>query len=74
MRTTACTKGEEAYVVSRYVDDLLFIGGYKFDLRLYVVTRFRWPLASRLGQRASRWPYALDAAQSGDLATTTRTS
>ena len=67
----ACTKGEEAYVVSRYVDDPLLIGGYKFDLRLYVVvTRFR-PLrafVSRLGfARFCAAKYVSPRSESGDL-------
>lgn len=66
-----CTKGEEAYVVSRYVDDPLLIGGYKFDLRLYVVvTRFR-PLrafVSRLGfARFCAAKYVSPRSESGDL-------
>jgi len=65
------TKGEEAYVVSRYVDDPLLIGGYKFDLRLYVVvTRFR-PLrafVSRLGfARFCAAKYVSPRSESGDL-------
>lgn len=66
-----CAKGEEAYVVSRYVDDPLLIGGYKFDLRLYVVvTRFR-PLrafVSRLGfARFCAAKYVSPRSESGDL-------
>ncbi len=65
------TKGEEAYVVSRYVDDPLLIGGYKFDLRLYVVvTRFR-PLrafVSRLGfARFCAAKYVSPRSEGGDL-------
>ena len=65
------TKGEEAYVVSRYVDDPLLVGGYKFDLRLYVVvTRFR-PLrafVSRLGfARFCAAKYVSPRSESGDL-------
>ena len=42
----------ESYIVSRYVQDPLLIGGKKFDLRVYVVVTSYRPLrayASRLG-------------------------
>ena len=64
-------RGEEAYVVSRYVDDPLLIGGKKFDLRLYVVvTSFR-PLrafVSRLGfARFCAAKYVSSQSSKGDL-------
>ena len=42
----------ESYIVSRYVQDPLLIGGKKFDLRVYVVVTSYRPLrayVSRLG-------------------------
>ena len=67
----AGARGEEAYVVSRYVDDPLLIGGKKFDLRLYVVvTSFR-PLrafVSRLGfARFCAAKYVSSQSARGDL-------
>jgi tubulin polyglutamylase TTLL1 len=62
---------EEVYVVSRYVDDPLLVGGKKFDLRVYaVVTSFR-PLkayVSGLGfARFCGTKYTPAADDSGDL-------
>ena len=64
-------RGEESYVVSRYVDDPLLVGGKKFDLRLYVVvTSFR-PLrafVSRLGfARFCAAKYVSSQSSKGDL-------
>ena len=64
-------RGEESYVVSRYVDDPLLVGGKKFDLRLYVVvTSFR-PLrafVSRLGfARFCAAKYVASQSARGDL-------
>jgi tubulin polyglutamylase TTLL1 len=40
----ASGKTAENYVVSRYIDDPLLIGGKKFDLRLYAVVCSYRPL------------------------------
>lgn len=38
------SKAAENYVVSRYIDNPLLIGGKKFDMRLYVVVCSYRPL------------------------------
>ena len=41
-RSFSTFSGKDSYVISRYIDNPLLIGGKKFDLRLYVlVTSFR---------------------------------
>tara|TARA_B110000977_G_scaffold80890_1_gene108269 strand:+ start:30149 stop:31570 length:1422 start_codon:yes stop_codon:yes gene_type:complete len=62
---------EEKYVVSKYLDDPLLIGGKKFDLRMYVVvTNFRPLVAyvSRLGfARFCVTKYTSTSSKDGDL-------
>ena len=43
----------ETYVVSRYIDNPLLIGGKKFDLRLYVVVLSYKPL--KVGHASECW-------------------
>ena len=61
----------EAYVISRYIDKPLLIGGKKFDLRIYVlVTNYR-PLKvwlSSLGfARVCNEKYSSDASEMNNM-------
>mmetsp|Transcript_44755 Transcript_44755/g.103521 ORF Transcript_44755/g.103521 Transcript_44755/m.103521 type:complete len:468 (+) Transcript_44755:112-1515(+) len=61
----------EAYVVQKYVDDPLLIGGKKFDIRLYVIVTSYQPLTVYMHRggfcRFSMTRYSTDKCERGNL-------